>query len=270
MSHPPDPSSTPRLCAVALAAVLLAATAVPAPGQEEAPSDTAAATATLAGQVVSAMTGGPLENARVVLENSGRGAVTDSAGEFVIPDAPAGADTVRVSLIGFAEEEVPLTLKADRTTRVTLLLSETVLKVEDIRVEVEREARSSKIRGFEERRKTGHGHYIGPEEIEQRNAQRSSDYLRGVPGVSVSASRLGRAEIRVTRNPVGMDCDPVVWLDGVPYPGYHIDQLNRDDIMAMEIYRGPSETPPRFDFQGEGCGTIVVWTQDGVDRRGDR
>lgn len=264
MSHRPDPPEAGRFVALALAGGLIALAAAPAPAQEEARPDTA--TATLAGQVVSAMTGGPLENARVVLESSGRGAVTDSTGEFVIPDAPAGTDTVRVSLIGFAEEQVPLTLKADRTTRVTLLLSETVLKVEDITVEVEQPARSAKLRGFEKRRKTGHGHYIGPEEIEQRNAQRSSDYLRAVPGVSVGASRLGRAEIRVTRNPVGKQCDPVVWLDGVPYPDYHIDQLNRDDIMAIEIYRGPSETPPRFDFQGEGCGTIVVWTQEGGNR----
>jgi iron complex outermembrane receptor protein len=266
--HDPTNAAGPCAVALALAAVLLGSTAVPAPAQEEAAPDTA--TATLAGQVVSAMTGGPLANARVVLRNSGRGAVTDSAGEFLIRDAPAGSDTVRVTLIGFAEEEVPLTLKADRTTRVTLLLSETVLKVEDITVEVDQPARSTKLEGFDKRRKTGHGHYIGPEEIEQRNAQRSSDYLRGVPGVSVGASRLGRAEIRVTRNPVGQNCDPVVWLDGVPYPDYHIDQLNRDDIMAMEIYRGPSETPPQFDFQGEGCGTIVVWTQDGIDRRGGR
>lgn len=266
MRHRPHPRSrsVPALPGAALAAALLVLFAVPASGQEgeeEAPADTA--TATLTGQVVSAMTGGPLENARVVLAKSGRGAVTDTAGQFVIRGAPAGRDTVRVTLIGFAEEQVPLTLKPEHTTDVTLLLSETVLKVEDITVEVDRPTVSTKLQGFEKRRKVGHGHYIGPEQIEQRNPQRSSDLLRGVPGVSVSASRLGRAEVRVTRNPVGKNCDPVVWIDGTPYRDYHIDQLNRDDIMAMEIYRGPSETPPQFDFRSEGCGTIVVWTQEG-------
>lgn len=255
--HPPKPG----LAVAVLAASLLAAATSPAPAQEEARPDTA--TASLAGQVVSAMTGGPLENARVVLQRSGRGAVTDSTGEFVIRDAPAGADTVRVSMIGFAEEEVPLTLKAGRTTRVTLLLSETVLRVEDITVEVDQPTTSTKLKGFEKRRKRGHGHYIGPKEIEQRNVQRSSDLLRGVPGVAVSGARLGRSNVRITRNPVGGGCDPVIWLDGVPYPGYNFDDLNRDDIMAIEVYRGPSETPPRFEFQGEGCGTIVVWTQEG-------
>lgn len=262
-SQPPRP--TRRFVPPVLAALLAAAVALPAAAQEgdgdDAPSDSARAT--LTGTVVSAMTGGPLENARVVLKTSGRGAVTDSAGEFVIRGVPAGSDTVHVSLIGFAEEQVPLTLKADRTTRVTLLLSETVLKVEDITVEVDQPTRYTKLEGFERRRKRGHGHYLGPEEIEERNPQRSSDLLRGVPGVSVGASRLGRAEVRITRNPVGRGCDPVVWLDGVPYRDYHIDQLNRDDILAMEIYRGPSETPPQFDFRGEGCGTIVVWTQEG-------
>lgn len=259
-SRPNVPPRSLPAAGFLLAAALLAI-ASPAAAQD-APGDSVP-TATLTGRVVSAMTGGPLENARVVLRNSGRGTITDSTGHFVIPNAPAGRDTVRVSLIGFAEEAVPLTLEPNRTTRVTLLLSETVLKVEDITVEVTQRDRSGKLSGFYERKKKGFGHFITPEQIEERNAQRPSDYLRGVPGVSVSASRLGRAQVRITRNPVGKNCNPVVWIDGVPHHDFHIDQINRDDILAMEIYRGPSEAPARFTFRAEGCGIIVVWTQSG-------
>lgn len=251
------------LPAAALLALVLTSGAAPAQQEAEAGADS---TANLTGQVVSAMTGGPLDNARVVLKKSGRGAITDSAGQFTIRGAPAGSDTVQVSLIGFAEEQVPLTLKADHTTDVTFLLSETVLKVEDITVEVERE-RIGKLSGFEKRRKMGHGYFITPEEIEQRNPQHPSDLLRTVPGVSVGAYRFGRADIRVTRGAVGTGCDVTYWVDGVAYANYHLDDLNRDDLLAMEIYRGPSETPPQFLFRNEGCGTIVVWTREGRDRR---
>lgn len=264
MSPLPRPRLEPVSArALVLGAVLALATAAPLGAQEaEAEADSVA---TLVGQVVSAMTGGPLPSAKVVLKNAGRGAVTDTTGEFAIPDVPAGNDTVRVSLIGFASEQVPLRLKPGHTTRVTLMLSETVLKVEDITVEVTGGRSSTKLEnaGFYRRQKRGLGHYITPEEIEQRHPQEPADLLRNVPGVQVGARTLGRTKVRITRNPVGMDCGPVYWVDGAMFQDYHIDELNRSDIMAIEVYRGPSETPARFKFRGQGCGTIVIWTKEG-------
>jgi hypothetical protein len=32
-------------------------------------------------------------------------------------------------------------------------------------------------------------------------------------------------------------------------------------IEAMEVYRGPSQTPPRFAGGEMGCGVVVIWTQ---------
>ncbi len=221
--------------------------------------------ATLTGQVVSAMTGGPLESARVVLTSTGRGAFTDATGQFTIADVPAGRDTVQVGLIGFAEESVPLELRGGHVTRVTLMLSETVLRVEDITVEVQGRREIGKLSGFYDRRNTGMGHYIGPEEIEDRNAQHTSDYLRGVPGVQVGAYRFGRAEVRITR--ARLDCNPVYYLDGVLNRGLHPDDLNHDDVLAIEVYRGASETPMQYSLTGASCGTILIWTREGRDRR---
>ena len=248
-----------------LAAILLIAGGAPAAlsaQERDAESDSLAV---LTGQVVSAMTGGPLQDARVVLKGSGHGAFTDASGRFTIPDVPAGRDTVQVGLIGFAEQEVPLTLQPDRVTRVTLMLSETVLRVEDISVEVEGREEIGKLSGFYDRMKRGIGHYITPEEIEDLHAQNTSDYLRGVPGVQVGAYRMGRADVRITR--AKLDCRPVYYLDGILNRSLHPDELNRDDILAIEVYRGASETPPQFSFTGSGCGTILIWTREGRDRR---
>lgn len=249
----------------ALAAVTLAtASPASAQGQEQdrARRDT---TATLTGRVVSAMTGGPLPDARVVLKGAGLGAFTDSTGQFRIPNVPPGSDTVQVSMVGFAEEQLPIDLRPAATTTVTLLLSETVLRMEEISVTVERE-RSGKLAGFERRRKRGFGHFLTPEEIEEKNVQHTSDLLRGVPGIRVGAYRLGRTPVQVVRR--GEPCEPRYWVDGVSKSSFNIDDLNRDDVMAMEIYRGPAETPARFGASA-GCGIIVIWTQEGgVDRGG--
>lgn len=227
--------------------------------QGEAPDSVA----TLAGKVVSAMTGGPLEDVRVMLKRSQRGAFTDEEGRFRIDDVPAGRDTVEVQLIGFATESAPLTLEAGHTTRAVFSLSKTVLQIEDIEVTVKQERVSGRLTGFRERQQLGHGAFVGPEDIDESSAVHSSDLLRMVPGVTVGADRVGRTSIRINR--YQRMCRPYVFLDGMPMGEYHIDNLRPNDVLAIEVYRGPSETPARFKKRGGQCGTMVIWTREGKD-----
>lgn len=217
--------------------------------------------ATLTGTVVSALTGRPLPNAMVVLQGSGAGAVTDSFGRFRIPSAPPGPDTAAVRLIGFEESRLPLELRAGATTDVTLLLSQTAVRLADIQVTVKRDpAASGRLRDFYRRRARGFGHFVSPEWIEARNPQQPSDLLRSVPGLSVSRSVLGRAAIELTRG--SLNCEPLLYVDGQPSPNLHIDDLNAQDIIAIEVYRGASEVPTELMYRG-GCGLIVLWTRGG-------
>lgn len=271
------PTEAPRPCTTARTAVqtasrlalpVLALLLLPASlqGQQQDEGEVLEdSTATLTGQVVSAMTGGPLDDVRVVLKNSGLGAFTDSTGAFTIRDAPPGRDTVQVSLIGFAEEQVPLSLKPGHVTRVTLMLSQTVLRVEDITVEVKRRDEIGKLSGFWRRQNRGLGAFVTPEEIERRDPQHASALLRGIAGVRVGAYRFGRAPVEISRSRT--NCDPTYYVDGTINQSFHIDDMNRDDILAIEVYRGPAEVPPRFSFRGGGCGAIVIWTREGRNRR---
>lgn len=269
MHRPLPPHARRRPPVVLLGAVLAIAllmAPMALPGQEEEEGQAVEdSTATLSGQVVSAMTGGPLDDVRVVLKGSGLGAFTDSTGGFTIQNAPPGRDTVQVSLIGFAEEQVPLTLKPGHVTSVTLMLSETVLRVEDITVEVRRRDQIGKLSGFWNRENKGLGAFIPPEQIEEQDPQHPSALLRGIAGVRVGAYRFGRAPITISRS--RRDCEPVYYVDGTVNQNFHIDDMNRDDLLAVEVYRGPSEVPPRFAFQGGNCGAIVVWTREGRNRR---
>jgi len=265
----PLPLARPSLAPVAVSAILaLLPGPDPVAGQEgdggsAVPRDSLA---TLSGQVVSAMTGGPLPDARVVLRVAGRGAFTSEAGRFRIADVRPGQDTIRVSLVGFADQQMPLEIVPGRETRATFLLSETVLRLEDITVEVEgRDDRASgKLRGFWQRREHGMGHYITPEMIEERNPQEPADLLRMVPGVRVGATRLGRTPVEMSRRS-GRSCEPTIFLDGSINRRFSFDDLNVADLAAIEIYRGPSETPSRFSFS-ESCGVILVWTHEGGSR----
>lgn len=249
--------------ALTLSLPALALLGWPAGSAAQGNGSTPDSSAVLTGRVVSAMTGGPLQDARVLLKGSQRGDFTDAEGRFRIDDVPPGRDTVEVRLIGFASQTAPLELTPDRMTRAVFSLSETVLRIEDIEVTVERRVPTGRLLGFEERRQLGHGAFIGPEELDESNAVHSSDILRTVPGVSVGAYRMGGTAVRITR--YQRMCRPYVWLDGMPMGQYDIDNLRPGDLLAIEIYRGPAETPARFQKRGGQCGTMVIWTREGKD-----
>lgn len=249
--------------AVGLALLLLLFSGSRVPGAalsaQESPGDS---TATLTGRVVSAMTGGPLADARVVLTGSGYGAITDSTGEFRIGDIPAGQDTVKVELIGFASASAPLHLQPAATTRATFLLSRTVLEVAELNVTVEGNPLREPLREFKRRRAMGNGHFITPEMIERQDPDHASDLLRRVPGLDVEPFQPGnRTAIRVVRS--ALNCRPDLYLNGNLWPGHHIDELQKEQILAMEVYRGSAEMPLRFMQGRSQCGAIVIWTHQG-------
>lgn len=262
-SEPPVRVSGGRSLPIAVA--LAAALSLWGSGSAHAQQDTTdTATAALQGRVVSAMTGGPLSDATVRIEAARRGAITDSAGRFRIEGLPPGQALVSVRHPGFEEKTVPIELQAGTVTDATLLLSETVLRVEEIDVTVERPARYDKLEGFEKRRRIGLGHFIGPEEIDSKDPERPSDLLREVPGVRVSPASYGTSTVEIVRRSPA--CRPALYFDGVEVPGAKIDDLNPLDILALEVYRGSSEIPVAYSRTAGRCGVILVWTRTGERR----
>ncbi|MEE8447290.1 MAG: Plug domain-containing protein, partial [Gemmatimonadota bacterium] len=140
-----------------------------------------------------------------------------------------------------------------------------VLEVAELKVEIRR-TMSGKMRGFEERRRKGFGYFITPEQIERRQPQRSSDMLRGVPGVTVGASQaLGPAPVYFRGGSLSGRCEPKLYLDGQPMVQMAFDDITAGDLMAIEIYKGASEMPAQW-ATGGSCGLLVVWTKDGSSR----
>lgn len=226
------------------------------------------ATTTLRGTIASTVSGRPVEGARVVHVETRIGTLTDSAGEFTLSRLPAGPSTIRVVALGFGSNDVRLRLREGAVIEALFLFSPDALVLEDLHVTVPSEETSPKLREFQMRKKTGFGYYFTPEEIEQLNPELPSDLLRRVPGVTVGAQHLGQSEIRMTRGNLGggLECPPLLYVDGTHHPGLRFDDLTTEDILALEIYRGASETPPRFKRRSSYCGVLVVWTRDGSRR----
>jgi hypothetical protein len=143
---------------------------------------------------------------------------------------------------------------------------------------------------FEERRKTGLGRFITREMLAQREHSVLTDVLRMTPGLSFVrrpdkcgggfALASGRGGAVDPQAWMACEIDPrirfpfacylAIYMDGVRVwvPGQK-EPPKIDDIAsivaleAIEIYRGPSETPIAYQNTGSACGVILLWTRTG-------
>lgn len=110
-----------------------------APAAAPAPPAVARAEAGVEGGVITgtirdAVTNQPLAGGQVVLEGTGVGVVTDAQGVFVLRNVPAGAQTLRVALIGYAAESRELTVAAAQVTTAEIALAPSAIALDAITI----------------------------------------------------------------------------------------------------------------------------------------
>ncbi|MGE5314313.1 MAG: TonB-dependent receptor [Acidobacteriota bacterium] len=114
-----------RLYCFAVVFLILLST-LPVPAQVSLPG-------TIEGRVYDQETSRPLPGANLRLGATLRGAMTDSAGRFLLKDVPAGSYTIQASLLGYRN-----TMKADvivgagRSTQLTIALAESPLEEKEV------------------------------------------------------------------------------------------------------------------------------------------
>lgn len=221
-------------------------------------------TARLTGRVLNAA-GAPIPNARVQLEGSPRVATTRATGEFVLDSLPPGTQTVTARHLGYAPVEEAVDLVSAEPRTITLRMSDYVPVLETVRVTAARERALDQV-GFARRKRSGMGHYLEGDQINQQS-RFLSDVLRNVPGVRVQPAGYGRQVVTSTRSPNG--CVTYV-VDGTPWqslePGDIDDFIKPHELAAIEVY-SPSNAPAEFTgARGSGCTVIVGWTHRRLDR----
>ena len=102
----------------------------------------------------------------------------------------------------------------------------------------------------------------------RRNVLRTTDILR-----DHGADIIGNGKALVFRR---TGCGPTVYIDGikVTYGNFRgedpaveaadaINMVLPTHIYAMEIYKGPAETPGEFLDSNSRCGVVLIWTGRG-------
>jgi CarboxypepD_reg-like domain/TonB-dependent Receptor Plug Domain len=215
------------------------------------------------GTVVRANDRQPLSGAKVSIDGTELALVTDGKGRFKFPKVAAGQYIIRAEVEGFPVATSTLLLAQGDRLDVEFLVGATEsVMLPELKVTTDAPM-VSPVAEFNRRATTGNGRYFTREYIERRKAATLMDLLRGTPGMRVECPRNERVcRLRMTRCSSGRG-GPAYFLDGIPADPSVLFLTSPTDVEGIEIYTGPSETPPEMEGYRSGCGAVAIWTRVG-------
>jgi hypothetical protein len=224
-------------------------------------------TARVFGKVVN-RNGAPVAGARVGLMGTSAATITRANGDFVLDSLPAGTQAIVVRQIGYRPTEVAVDLSSRTPARVTVQLGVFVPELSPVEVVSRRDEGLQKVGFLDRKRTAATGYFIGPEQLEKRNAMKFTDILRSTPGIRVTEQN-GHATVTSTRSAQASGC-VTMYVDGAQWqqlePGDLDSFVQPNEVAAIEVYSGAS-VPPQFSQAGQNCAAVVVWTKTRVQSR---
>ena len=220
-----------------------------------------AQSASIRGFVTAASDGEVLQGVNVVLDDLGgeaRGAASDGNGFFLIARVPPGRYALRASLIGFVTYADTLDLEADDRLLVNIVLLDTVLEMEEVSVEAEREGGAAAV--------TAGRQTVRPRDIERVPSPDISgdlvSYLSTIPSVVLMGDRGGQVFIRG-----GEPTQNLTLLDGIEiYQPFHVlgfhSAFSSEIISRADVYAGGFGSR----FSGRISSVIDVHARNGNKR----
>lgn len=204
-----------------------------------------------------------LPGAVVELLSQERRTVADSHGRFRLAKLLPGPDTLRIALLGFESERLPVVIAPGGRHRIELTVAYPYTTLEEIVVEVSNR-RVERMRGFEQRRRQGIGTFVTGEEIDRRGLPFLSSLLWTLPRVRVRNGRVLLETRGVSSLRRGSPtCAPVIFVDGVKRgPLTRADDIRPEEVGGIEVYHAPF-VPGRFSDFFNRCGSVVIWRRLG-------
>jgi TonB-dependent SusC/RagA subfamily outer membrane receptor len=194
----------------------------------------------------------PIVGASVVNTKTGKGTSTDKSGNFTI--MAVKGQTLQISYIGF--QPVRVVYRGQAEISVRLMMNENPNMTDVV------------VIGYGTQRKeavTGSVASIAGNNLREVPAPNISDALQGrLPGVAISqtSSQPGatmQIRIRGTRSLTATN-DPLIVLDGIPYPG-SIGDLDMNDVKSVDVLKDASATAI-YGSRGAN-GVILITTYKG-------
>lgn len=247
--------------------------------------------ASVAGRVVDAETGRPVDGATVRISGVAAAQVTDAKGGFAFSRVTPGVHRVSVEQIAYGTTTDTLRLQPGTAVSVRFKVRQGAISLKPLVVTGRASAIATSIGGFYQRQRAGLGGvFLGPSYIRKHRGAELINLLSSAPGVTLGSGGGGTGHegfISLTRQRRigGKACFPLLFVDGhrlryqvnsaqssKPSPFGNPNNMNLvppGDIAAIEVYEGGGFIPAQFMDEGASCGVVVVWTKRGEDLNSD-
>ncbi|MGH7664160.1 MAG: SusC/RagA family TonB-linked outer membrane protein [Gemmatimonadaceae bacterium] len=216
-----------------------------------APTLGAQATGTVEGVITEVESGQPLSDAQVRIVGTTLGRTTGRDGSYAIPGVPAGPVTVRASLIGFARQEMTVTVVAGQSVTANFDMREVAITLQEVIV--------TGTAGGQEKVSIGNAVSVIKvgDELEDAPISNVTELLTArTPGLTLmsnSGQTGSSSNIRIRgAGSLAGGYAPVFYVDGIRIEsglvedastyqgGTALDYLNPEDIESIEVIKGPA------------------------------
>jgi TonB-linked SusC/RagA family outer membrane protein len=220
------------------------------------------ATGTIRGTVVEAGSLRPLSGVQVSVLGTGKGALTNASGEYLLVGIPTGSQRIETQMIGYSNAEQTVSVTAEQMASADFELSQAAVALDEIVV--------TGTAGAVSKRTLGNAVTTvnAAEVVDKVSNNTVSELLQAkAPGVTMMSSggtvgTSGSLRIRGV-NSLSAGNEPVIYVDGVRvYSGFSgnfsntwhpsgvnilggqnssaLDQINPEDIESIEVIKGPA------------------------------
>ena len=193
----------------------------------------------------------PLSEAMIVMASVDTSVRTNSAGEFVLRDMPAGSHMLLTRQLGFAPATEMIDLHPKTTTDVIVQLKGSAT-LATFNVRAKGTAGQDRL-GFTERKEAGFGRFL-----EQKDLAGKWDLtglLREFLNVQVTSSRSGNG---FSNGHQGQDC-PNFYYDGIHSDYESVSMHKVEDFRGIEMF--PRRLAP-LEYRGFAeCPVVLIWSR---------
>ena len=227
---------------------------------------------TLAGRVMDDSLAVPLAGTRVAVLGTSALVTTDGAGSFVISLERAAQLTLMFTRLGYRPLILAVDVEQTDTTRLSFYLTRLPTTLDTVRVTDASTEMSPRLAGFERRSRGGVGVFVRRADIEKYHPVSTASLFLRINGVRIVDS----AGVKLLASARGVRINPranvadfapcylAVGVDGqIKDWGFSVDDIDPQDIFAIEIYSGPSTIPRELLSLAQNgyCGLVMIWTR---------
>lgn len=211
----------------------------------------------LTGTVVDQRTGEPLTGVNILIQELSRGAASGIDGQFTVANIPYGTYAVRVTYVGFLQQNLNVTIDSPQNS-LDIRLREDLVGLEEVIITGYTELSRSRI--------TGSMTTVSAARIESTPTGSFEQALQGrTPGVFIttgSGQPGSSATVRIRgTGSINSSNAPLYVVDGVPINSGDFASMNPNDFESVTVLRDASATA-QYGARGSN-GVILIQTKRG-------